>query len=163
MKLDSFSINDKEKSINFRSLYNIDDIGYFAGLSECAIYLKEVFKDCVKFSILKADGNNFYRSFMFALLEYYILKNKILEIKRISLDFWLLVDLKFNRNNEIIDKKLCLAIFKLIIDYLSNKDSKNAYLTFCKAVILFPNFDLVNNLYDVGINQVHENCNWKVY
>lgn len=127
-----------------------------------AIYLKEAFKECTKISILKADGNNFYRSFMFVLLENHVLRKNLYEIRKIALDFYLTIDFKFKRYNAIIDKTLCLTIFKLIIDLIVLKETKNAYMSFCKALILYPNFDLVNVTFNLGSCQVHQNRAWKI-
>ena len=141
--LENFNINDKEKSITYWSKHKIEEIGYFTGLAEYDIHLKKIFEDCVKFLILKADGNNFYRSFMFALLENHILNENLLEIMRIVFDFSTIIDNKLKNNNVIIDKALSLRIFNLIMDSLLKNNSRSAYLILCKAIIIIPNFELV--------------------
>ena len=120
------------------------DIGYYGGLSECVEPLKKVFEEFEKFSVFREDGNGFYRVFMFSLFEYYILTTKIAEIQRIANDLCQIIDYKFKRYNVVIDKTSCLTIFDIIIDLLQNDDVKNAYIIFCKAILLFPNFDQVS-------------------
>lgn len=80
---------------------------------------------------------------MFALLENHILNENLLEIMRIVFDFSTIIDNKLKNNNVIIDKALSLRIFNLIMDSLLKNNSRSAYLILCKAIIMFPNFELV--------------------
>ena len=144
-KITDFNLNDtKQISQDQRQIHNVDEMNYFIGLNEFKPKLASIESECCKFAIMKCDGNNFYRTFMFGLIESYILQSNISEIKRIIFDFNKVIDIKFKRNNIIVIKDQCFNIFNLIIDCLENNKIKKAYIIFCNSINLFSNFDMVN-------------------
>jgi hypothetical protein len=134
----------------------MNDLSYFGGLNKCEEPITKIFENFEKIAVFEADGNGFYRVFMFSLLEYYIITSKINEIVQILNDFNQIIEYKFKRYNIVVNKNQCLIIFKIILEHLAKEEIIKAYEVFCKALVLFPNFDSVINLINLGYNKVYE-------
>jgi hypothetical protein len=134
----------------------MNDLSYFGGLSKCEEPISKIFETFEKIAVFEADGNGFYRVFMFSLLEYYIITSKINELVQIINDFNQIIEYKFKRYNSVVNKKQCLIIFKIILEHLAKEEITKAYEVFCKALVLFPNFDSVKLLFILGDYQIHE-------
>ena len=84
---------------------------------------------------IQGDGNSFYRTFMFSLIEYYILYNnkELLEqiISEISCDDFIEIYKEYNVNYNI-----CFIIFGVIIQLLSKNKIEKAYDLFLKSYLL---------------------------
>ena len=82
-----------------------------------------------------ADGNSFYRVFMFSLFESYILKNNINELKlllsEITSDKFIQVYKKLK-----IDYDTCFILFSAILCFLEKNDISGAYELFLKCYLL---------------------------
>lgn len=131
------------KQISNHSVYNMNDLSYFGGLSKCEEPLTKIFENFDKIAVFEADGNGFYRVFMFSLLEYYIITSKLNELRQIIYDFNQIIEYKFKRYNSVINKKECLIIFKIILEHLAKEEIIKAYEVLCKSLVLFHDFDLV--------------------
>ena len=98
------------------------------------IYLNS-YKNFNYWRSVKGDGNSFYRTFMFSLIEYYILYNIIEELRKliseISSD-----NLIEEYNNNKIDYKLPFYIFGTILHLLSKGEIKEAYDIFINSYLL---------------------------
>ena len=79
------------------------------------------------------DGNSFYRTFIFSLIEYYIFKKNIHEIKKFILGISKLTDEEIIVSDKKIDFKKILAIFSFIYNCLEKKKYYEAYLKFIYA------------------------------
>ena len=84
---------------------------------------------------IDGDGNSFYRSFMFSLLEYYILNNNLNELNEI------ISEITSNQLLEIYKKdklnyKVSFIILGAILKLLSNNNIEKAYDLFFKSYLL---------------------------
>ena len=110
----------------------------------------EHFKDKISFSdskigtvrIVNHDGNSFFRSFMLALIEYYILKGKTLELMEICIDIESVIYNKFTKFDSHVDKLSLQVILGKIITNLEKGNTKEAYDIFLKAYFIDNNWDL---------------------
>ena len=104
---------------------------------------------------IKTDGNSFYRTFMFALLEYYIFIKNIHEIQKVILGVMRLADDEVLSNGQnTIDFKEVLGIFYFIYDQLSKGNYYQAYLVLLNA------YKLENNAFDNAMNLY---CKYAIY
>ena len=98
------------------------------------IYLN-CFKTFNYWRSIQGDGNSFYRTFMFSLIEYYILYKYIYELKQliseISSD-----DLIKEYNEHNINYNLSFYILGTILHLLSKDEIKEAYDLFIKSYLL---------------------------
>ena len=81
------------------------------------------------------DGNSFYRTFMFALLEQYITSGKIVELKKIINDIIQEDYITFYRDKGI-DVEIPLLILTKILNLVENHKLLDAYQIFYKAYFL---------------------------
>ena len=106
----------------------------------------ELLRDIKYWRKILGDGNCFYRSFMFAVIENHILNKDLYALKLIIYDINNInnkyhIEKNFNNKNEIIDKNEINMIFYLILNYLNNDEILLAYDTFIKAYYITQTFD----------------------
>ena len=106
---------------------------------------------------IQGDGNSFYRTLMFSLIEYYILYNnkELLEqiISEISCDDLIEIYKEYNVNYNI-----CFIIFGVIIQLLSKNEIKKAYDLFLKSYLLKDgSFDKILIIYLRHISFIYVN------
>ena len=128
--------------LKFEKMLEMNGMGYFIE--------KINFEDSKirKIRMVKSDGDSFYRSFMFALLEYHIIKNNLMELNEILSDIGNLLDKDFLKNNIVIrfiviNKNAVQAVLKKIYDLLLTKRKTEAYQVFIMAYFIDDNFDIV--------------------
>ena len=92
---------------------------------------------------IKSDGNGFYRTHMFCLLEYIIFSGNISDLINIIADINDLIDLPLTNNNLIINKQELFGIFKCILSHLEKNEKNLAYTIFLSAYGLSSTFDSV--------------------
>ena len=117
--------------------------------------LKELMASFTFWRKIKTDGNSFYRTFMFALLEYFIFIKNIHEIQKVILGVMRLADDDILSNGQrTIDFKEVLGIFYFIYDQLSKGNYYQAYLVLLNA------YKLENNAFDNAMNLY---CKYAIY
>ena len=84
---------------------------------------------------IDGDGNSFYRSFMFSLLEYYILNNNLNELNEIISEITSNQLLEIYKKQEL-DYKIPFIILGAILKLLSNNNIEKAYDLFFKSYLL---------------------------
>jgi len=94
---------------------------------------------------IKSDGNGFYRCFMFALVESYILNENIVGIRNLINDVNELIHLPLSNNLEV-NKHEIFGIFNCILENLELNEVANAYAVFVNAYGFSSNFDNVINI-----------------
>ena len=87
------------------------------------------------------DGDSFYRSFMFSLIENYILESNITDLEMLISEIF---SSKINNiyKSQNLDTKLIKGILKLILSYSKKNKIKEAYHLFLKA------YKLKNKIFD---------------
>lgn len=106
--------------------------GKFKTLETNAKFIREI----------KSDGNGFYRCFMFALVESYILNENIAGIRNIVNDINEIIDSPLSNNLEV-NKQEIFGVFNCILENLELNDIGNAYAAFVNAYGFSSNFDNV--------------------
>ena len=96
-----------------------------------------------KLRMVQNDGDSFYRSFMFSLIEYHIINNHIHELKEFLCDIGNHLDKDFIKKNKTINKHILQAVFVLILNNMKKKNIKKAYEIFIKAYYIDENWDIV--------------------
>jgi len=81
---------------------------------------------------IKTDGNGFYRAFMFAILESYILNENISGIRNLLIEINEIIDVPLSNKIEI-NKQEILIIFNSILEHLELNDIETAYSIFINA------------------------------
>jgi hypothetical protein len=94
---------------------------------------------------IKSDGNGFYRCFMFALVESFILNENVAGIRNILIDVNEIIDLPLSNSLEV-NKQEIFGIFNCILENLELNNISNAYAVFINAYGFSSNFDNVRNL-----------------
>ena len=84
---------------------------------------------------INGDGNSFYRSFMFSLLEYYILNNNLDELNEIISEITSNQLLEIYKKHEL-DYTIPFIILGAILKLLSNNNIEKAYDLFIKSYLL---------------------------
>ena len=128
----------KKKNFNYKS-----KIGPIESMENFAMYYNLSKADNNEFKTINqnfnfwrrilVDGNSFYRTFIFSLIEYYIFKKNLHEIKKIILGIARLSDEEVVVSDKKIDFKKILAVFSFIYNCLEKKKYYEAYLKFIYA------------------------------
>jgi len=100
-----------------------------------------------KLRMVLKDGDSFYRSFMFALIEHHIINNHQLKLKEILCDIGNHLDKDFLKNNTPINKLTLQCTLFSIIKYLQSNDIKKAYEIFIKSYFIDENWDIVRIIF----------------
>ena len=152
------SSNPKQQPLNelIGPIQNITTFAMVYSLSTKDTHiLKDIISSFTFWRKIKTDGNSFYRTFMFALLEYYIFIKNIHEIQKVILGVMRLADDDILSNGQnTIDFKEVLGIFYFIYDQLSKGNYYQAYL------ILLNAYKLDNNAFDNAMNLY---CKYAIY
>jgi hypothetical protein len=91
--------------------------------------------------LILGDGNCYYRAFMFAMIENFILNKDLYSIKKLLFDINNIIGTQFNKKNEVIDKSEMNIAFYLILDCLDNNCIQEAYDIFIKSYYVYKTFD----------------------
>jgi len=126
-------------------LCELSHISHICGIDNCKFFIDQLSTNFPFTRNLYSDGNTFFRSFIYALLEYHILTLNITELDKIIKKYndILSTTIPFKFHDEKIDKDLAIHIFYLIRMFLESKDVLSAYQILLKAQVECPNFDLV--------------------
>lgn len=102
---------------------------------------------------IKSDGNGFYRCFMFALVESYILNENLSGIRNIVNDVNEIIDSPLTNSLEV-NKQEIFGIFNCILENLDMSDIANAYAVFVNAYGFSSNFDnvAINFYFNLKLN-----------
>jgi len=125
-------------------LCNLELLNSLCGLDNFKLILSELSKDYLYARQMKSDGNAFYRCFIFAMIENYIVHNRVDKFNMLIFNFneTVLNRLDFDHHDSHTDNTICLQILYIIKSYLEKKDLTSAYHIFIKALIhyqdLFP-------------------------
>jgi len=143
-KLESVDINNPYSQGFIGPLCDIKTMAIITGITQAKDQLVKISKEVGNWRSILGDGNCFYRSFMFALLENHILNNDIKSLKKIMCDIKQLKDIKFKRKDTSFKRIEILSVFLLILDELEkSKDVKRAYAILLKAYNTIQAFDYV--------------------
>ena len=138
VKLDLQNVNLDESihasPIGF--LFNLD-----RSLSNTISTKMDIKKEIGGSRIILNDGNGFYRTFMFALLESRIISSDLYELRKLIFDLNTKIEKSMKRKDVKIDKDRINLIFSLIIDALENRKIREAYDILIKAYLIFQEFD----------------------
>jgi len=129
-------------------LCDLKTMAVVSGISQAAKEtLSKIEQEVSYWRSILGDGNCFYRSFMFAVLEFHILNNDDKSLKKIMCDIDSIPDKEFKRKDVPLSKQEILEVLFIIIDEMKNKrDIKKAYSFLLKAYNSLQNFDYVKNL-----------------
>ena len=104
---------------------------------------EEISRDISKARFILNDGDSFYRAFMFALIEHYILYKNIYELKKLIYAVSKKLRSKiFKRKNAETNLNEILWIFYLLYSNLQEGNIQNAYSIFFTAININKNFDI---------------------
>lgn len=106
-----------------------------------ALSIKDLASDIEITRNVLSDGNGFYRSIAFALIEYFILSKSSSKLSKFAYGISTIKDRTFQSNNTIYDKKTILLMLKIILDYINNNSYSKAYQIFLKAFLTEPLFE----------------------
>lgn len=166
LKLDSILKESQEKSDEDNTMLNFKQkmIGPIESLTNLAIYYSMSLNDS---SIMKnltqhfnywrkieTDGDSFYRTFMFSLLEYYIFTKNNHEIQKIILAITRLSDDEIISNAQSVDFNQILVIFYFIYEQITKGNHYKAYK------ILLNAYELEDNSFDTAMTIY---CRYAIY
>lgn len=126
-------------------LCETDKIYFMCKIKNSEEEIKNLSKNLNYWRLILGDGNCFYRAFLFALLELWILSYNITSFVKFFVDFYFI--LENEKNNPLLQNKkfnlleIC-GVFYLILQNLRIKNSLTAYEIFLKAFEKYKNFDL---------------------
>jgi hypothetical protein len=104
---------------------------------------EEISRDISRARFILNDGDSFYRAFMFALIEHYILYKNIYELKKLIYGVSKKLRSKiFKRKNAETNLNEILWIFYLLYSNLQEGNIQNAYSIFFTAININKNFDI---------------------
>lgn len=141
--LNLFELNNTKGPIG--SLVSIDSLNCMINVNTPAIEksFEEMKKEVIMTRFILNDGNSFYRSFMFGILEHAILYGNIHVLQKIAIGIQ--SKLPFNqikRHNIEVNVSEILIILYLLITELESKNIKVAYELFITAANQSQSFDL---------------------
>jgi hypothetical protein len=122
-------VSSMESMLEFTELSKVPGLGQTLG------------KDVHSWRMILGDGNCFYRAFMFALIESFILNVDIFGLKKLVFDINTNLNVQLYKKNVTVDKSELNIVFYLIIDYLENGSIYEAYDVFMKAYYYYKTFD----------------------
>ena len=159
LKVKSILANTHNDSIISNSQnVNPKMIGLIEPMENLAIYYSLSLNDSSAFKSLlqhfnywrkvETDGDSFYRTFMFSLLEYFIFTKNIHEIQKIILAITRLSDDDILSGEQAVDFKKILVIFYFIYEQITKGNFMNAYQIMLNAYELEDHsFDNVMTIY----------------
>jgi hypothetical protein len=142
LQLDRFKL---DLNINLSPVGPLTDILYEDSYKMIQNSLKEITRNFKGKRQVLSDGNGFYRSFIFSLIERYILNKDTFSIKKIVFDFNEKINNTAFKRKDVkdgVNKNIFNSVFYNIIDNLESNKVREAYLIFIKALHKFTNFDL---------------------
>ncbi len=144
-RLDRIDLNeDMSINSNLGPLCDLKAMTNLSGITQCKSYIEDLAKTFSYARKALNDGNSFYRAFMFALLEQYIITRNLCELDNFIITFNELLGVAFKSHDVVIDKENVLHILYIIKRHIESNDIISAYHTFLKSYLEFPNFDLVS-------------------
>ena len=147
------------KIINEDSLFNIDSLSDMSPIGEIENYetfiykirghtstrtMTQTFRVGSHWREVLFDGNSFYRTIMFELLEYYIMTKNLLEIEKIACDI-AQETYKDIFTSKLIDYDVVMNVFRLIIEHMKESNIRKAYDVLIKA------YHLQSKAFDYGL------------
>lgn len=150
---DMEKIKSELMSIELDENINQSPIGFLCGLDRAVVqtglhraesHFHGIERAITAWREVLGDGNCFYRAFMFATLESYILNKDVFKIKKILYDLNVKINKTFKRKDVSVDKNIINIIFYFIIDFIENNKVREAYDVFIKAYHLYKTFDYVS-------------------
>ena len=147
------------KIINEDSLFNIDSLSDMSPIGEIENYetfiykirghtstrtMTQTFRTGSHWREVLFDGNSFYRTIMFELLEYYIMTKNLLEIEKIACDI-AQETYKDIFTSKLIDYDVVMNVFRLIIEHMKESNIRKAYDVLIKA------YHLQSKAFDYGL------------
>ena len=147
------------KIINEDSLFNIDSLSDKSPIGEIENYetfiykirghtstrtMTQTFRVGSHWREVLFDGNSFYRTIMFELLEYYIMTKNLLEIEKIACDI-AQETYKDIFTSKLIDYDVVMNVFRLIIEHMKESNIRKAYDVLIKA------YHLQSKAFDYGL------------
>ena len=166
LKLDSILKQSQEKSDEDKNMINFKQkmIGPIESLTNLAIYyslslndlsiMKNLAQHFNYWRKIETDGDSFYRTFMFSLLEYYIFTKNNHEIQKIILAITRLSDDEIISNEQSVDFNQILVIFYFIYEQITKGNHYNAYK------ILLNAYELEDNSFDTAMTIY---CRYAIY
>jgi hypothetical protein len=113
----------------------------FTGLSLAGGLRTKLSSEVHSWRLILGDGNCYYRAFMFAMIENFILNKDLYSIRKLLFDVNNIIDAQFSKKNVVIDKSEINIAFYLILDYLENGSIQEAYDVFIKSYYFYKTFD----------------------
>jgi hypothetical protein len=137
----TFFLDENVHQSPISPLSNIDSMLEFTELSKVPGLKQTLSKDIHSWRMILGDGNCFYRAFMFALIESFILNRDLYNLRKLVFDINANLGMQLYKNNVPIDKSELNITFYLIIDYLENGSIAEAYDVFMKSYYYYKTFD----------------------
>ena len=135
--------NDLGINSRIGPLYELSQYTKLCGIENCSSFIEKLSLNYTYTRRLFSDGNTFFRAFIFAMIEHYILTENIYELNKLINNFYEITNNTFRIHDENIDREQILHFLFLIKFNVESKNVMAAHQVLIKVYMESPNFDLV--------------------